>query len=213
VAGDLIYAFRVMRLPLLDAGGGTIGRIQDLVVVPGRPGKPPRLVGFVAEIQRRRSFVNANRVAELGRDGARLRSWDVDLSPFKPRPGEVLIGADVIDRRLDDEAVSDVGLRPVDDGGTRAWDVAKVRLVRRNLLRRRPSYRLVDVDEVAGLFAPVSEMAAEAARLRDMHPAEVAAVVRALPLAQRRQLAEAMDDDRLADVLEELPEAEQIRLV
>ena len=56
-------------------------------------------------------------------------------------------------------------------------------------------------------------MVAEAARLRDMHPSDVAAVVRALPVAQRRQLAEAMDDERLADVLEELPEAEQLRLI
>ena len=56
-------------------------------------------------------------------------------------------------------------------------------------------------------------MAAEAARLRDMHPTDVAAVVRALPLAQRRQLAAAMDDERLADLLEELPEAEQLRLI
>jgi predicted transcriptional regulator len=213
MAGDLIYAFRVMRLPLLDAGGAAIGRIQDLVAVPGRPGTPPRIVGFVAESQRRRIFVNANRVAELGSEGARLRSWDVDLSPFKSRPGEVLIGADVIDSKVGDETVSDVGLRPVNDGRSRGWDVAKVRLARRNVLRRRPSYRLVDVDEVPGLFAPVNEMAAEAARLRDMHPSEVAAVVRALPLAQRRQLAEAMDDDRLADVLEELPEAEQVRLL
>ena len=151
--------------------------------------------------------------SELGSEGARLRSWDVDLSPFKPRPGEVLIGADVIDRKVGDETVSDVGLRAVDDGRNRRWDIVKVRLGRRNLLRRRPSYRLVDADEVPGLFATVSEMAAEAARLRDMHPSEVAAVVRALPLAQRRQLAEAMDDDRFADLLEELPEAEQVRLV
>ncbi len=56
-------------------------------------------------------------------------------------------------------------------------------------------------------------MAAEAARLRDMHPSDVATMVRALPLSQRRQLAEAMDDERLADVLEELPEAEQLRLI
>ena len=46
-----------------------------------------------------------------------------------------------------------------------------------------------------------------------MHPRDVAGVVRALPLAQRRQLAEAMDDERLADLLEELPEAEQLRLI
>ena len=151
MAGDLIYAFRVMRLPLLDAGGAPIGRIQDLVVVPGRPGAMPRIVGFVAESQRRRIFVNADRVAELGSDGARLRSWDVDLNPFKPRPGEVLVGADVIDRKVGDETVSDVGLRSVDDGRSRGWEVAKVRLARRNLLRRRPSYRLVDVDEVPGI--------------------------------------------------------------
>jgi Mg/Co/Ni transporter MgtE len=56
-------------------------------------------------------------------------------------------------------------------------------------------------------------MQAEAARLREVHPAEVAAIVRAMPIDQRRQLAEAMDDERLADVLEELTEDEQVRLV
>ena len=213
MAGDLIYAFRVMRLPLLDAGGATIGRIQDLVAVSGRQGQPPRLVGFVAEIQRRRIFVNSNRVAELGSDGARLRSWDVDLNPFKSRSGEVLIGADVIDQRVGDETVSDVALQAVDEPRGRSWHIAKVRLVRRNALRRKPSYRLVDVDEVAGLFPPSTGMAAEAARLRDLHPAEVAAFVNALPIAQRRQLAAAMDDDRLADLLEELPESEQVQVI
>ena len=88
-----------------------------------------------------------------------------------------------------------------------------MRLVRRNLLRRRPSFRLVDIDEVPGLFPTISAIAAEAARLREMHPAEVAGIVRALPLAQRRQLAAAMDDERLADVLEELPEEDQVRLI
>jgi len=56
-------------------------------------------------------------------------------------------------------------------------------------------------------------MQAEAERLPDFHPSEVAAVVRGLPIDQRRQVAEAMDDERLADVLEELPEAEQVRIV
>ncbi|MGI8763979.1 MAG: magnesium transporter, partial [Ilumatobacteraceae bacterium] len=68
-SGDLIYAFRVMRLPLLDAGGQAIGRLQDLVVVRGRAGQAPRVVGFVAESQRRRIFVNAGRVGELTSDG------------------------------------------------------------------------------------------------------------------------------------------------
>ena len=114
VAAELIYAFRVMRLPLLDAGGANVGRIQDIVVVPGRPGAAPRVIGFVAESQRRRIFVNANRIAELASDGVRLKSWDVDLHPFKPKGGEVLVGTDLLDRRIGDETVSDVGMRVVD---------------------------------------------------------------------------------------------------
>jgi CBS domain-containing protein len=217
--GDLIYAFRVMRLPLLDVGGATIGRIEDLVAVPGRPRRgtrppiPPRIVGFVANSQRRRIFVNANRVADLDGDGARLRSWDVDLNPFTPRVGEVVIGEELIDRIIGDETVSDIALRSKTDGRSRWWDIEKVRLARKTGLRRRPSYRLVDADELPELFDTPTEMQAEAARLRDSHPSDVAAIVRAMPTDQRRQLAEAMDDERLADVLEELPESEQIRIV
>lgn len=213
MAGELIYAFRVMRLPLLDAGGAPIGRLEDIVVVPGRSANAPKVVGFVATSQRRRIFVNSARLASLGSEGARLRSWDLDLNPFKPRTGERLIGAEVIDRRVGDETVSDVALKLVATPKMARWEVAKVRLARKSALRRRPSFRLVDWSEVSSLFAATTEMEAEAARLHDMHPSDVAAVVRALPITQRKQLADAMEDDRLADLLEELPEAEQLRMI
>ncbi|MGA1034490.1 MAG: magnesium transporter, partial [Ilumatobacteraceae bacterium] len=96
MAAEVIYAFRVMRLPLLDAGGAQIGRVEDIVVVPGRPGQAPRVVGLVATSQRRRIFVNWARIGHLDADGAQLRSWDIDLHPFKRRPGETLIGAETI---------------------------------------------------------------------------------------------------------------------
>jgi CBS domain-containing protein len=215
MAGDLIYAFRVMRLSLLDAGGAPIGRLDDIVITPGHAGAPPRVLGFVATSQRRRIFVNAARIGALDSEGARLRSWDVDLNPFKPRRGEVLIGRDLIDSKIGDETVSDVALRPAGDGRQTWWEISKVRLARRSAIRRRPSYRLLDFDEVPNLFGGGAggEMAAEVARLRDMHPSDVAAVVRSLPLSNRKQLAEAMDDERLADLLEELPEAEQLRMI
>jgi Mg/Co/Ni transporter MgtE len=134
----------------------------------------------------------------------------VDLNPFKQRPGELLVAKDLLDRRVGLETVSDVALRREESGG--GWELAKVRLARRGGLRRRPSYRLVDWDEVPSLFT-TTEAAAEAARLRDMHPSDVAALVRSLPVEMRKQLADAMDDERLADLLEELPEAEQLRLI
>ena len=189
MASDLIYAFRIMRLPLLDAGGAAIGRIDDIVVVPGRSGDAPRVTGFVATSQRRRIFVNANRIQSLDTEGARLRSWDVDLNPFKPRQGEHMLGRDIIDKRLNAEAISDVALRPTIGVRESGWEVSKVRLTRRGVLGRRSTYRLVDWTEASSLFAPATEMAAEAARLRDMHPSDVAGVVRALPFAQRQLLA------------------------
>jgi CBS domain-containing protein/sporulation protein YlmC with PRC-barrel domain len=210
VAADLIYAYRVMQLPLLDAEGSIIGKVEDIVLTPGARGEAPVVLGFVASAQRRRIFVNAARVAALESEGARLRSWDLDLSPFRQRPGELLV-SDLLDARLGDETVSDLALRPV-TGKVSTWEVAKVRLARRAPLRRRQSYRVVDWDEVPQLFV-TSEVAAEAARLRDMHPSDVAHLVRNLPLLQRKQLAEAMEDERLADLLEELPEAEQLRLI
>ncbi len=211
MAGDLIYAYRVMQLALLDADGAIIGKLEDILITPGASGEPPVVLGFVASAQRRRIFVNAARVANLESDGARLRSWDVDLNPFKQRPGELLVSKDLLDRRIGEETVSDVALRPV-AGKVPTWEVAKVRLGRRTALRRRQSFRIVDWDEVPQLFA-TSEVAAEAARLRDMHPSDVAHLVRNLPLAQRKQLAEAMEDERLADLLEELPEAEQLKMI
>jgi CBS domain-containing protein len=210
MAVELVYAFRVMRLPLLDGDGATIGRLEDVVVLPGRPAEAPRVVGFVATAQRRRIFVNAARVSTLDPDGARLRSFDLDLNPFKAKPGELLV-KDLIDRRIGDEAVSDIALRPV-PGRTSTWEVAKVRLARRSALRRRNSYRVVDWDEVPGLFATTA-IAAEAARFRDMHPSDVAHAIRAMPIEQRRQLAAVLDDERLADLLEELPENEQLRII
>ncbi len=219
MSGELIYAFRVMRLALLDAGGSNIGRIEDLVVVPGRPARPgrpqvaPRMVGMVADSQRRRIFVSAHRIGEINSDGVQLASWDVDLRPFKHRDGEVLIGEDVLDARVGDETVGDIALEVATNGRTTWWEVAKVRLGRRTGLGRRTSHRLVDWDEVPELFGTPTAMQAEALRLRDLHPADAAAFIRALPLEQRRQLADALDDERLADVLEQLPEDEQIRIV
>ena len=188
MSGELIYAFRVMRLPLLDAGGAQIGRLDDIVVIPGRAGRDerqpiaPRVVGFVASSQRRRIFVNANRIAGLDSDGARLRSWDVDLQPVQ---ATVRRGAD---RRRADRPQD----RRRDRQRHRTARARRQQVVvlghrsrpprpRKSTLRRRPSYRLVDYDEVPALFDAPSEMQAEAARLRDFHPAEVAAVVRALP--------------------------------
>jgi CBS domain-containing protein len=212
MAADLIYAFRVMRLPLVDSDDGEIGRIVDIVLLPPSGDEGPRVVGFVAASQRRRIFVNAARISAIDIRGAHLRSAAIDLNPFRLRQGEMLVGRQVLDAKVGAESVSDIALRAV-PGESSAWEVAAVRLAGPAAgLRRRRTARVVDWSEVRSVFGS-DPMATEVAQLRDLHPAEVAARVRAMPLAHRKLLASAMEDDRLADLLEELSEAEQLRLI
>ncbi|MGE0877426.1 MAG: CBS domain-containing protein [Acidimicrobiia bacterium] len=209
---ELIYAFRVMRLPLLDSDGGVIGRVEDIVLGAISGTEPPSVLGFVARSQRRRIFVNAGRIATLDNLGARLRSSAIDLNPFKRKQGELLVKEDLLDRPVGGEVISDVGMQPV-PGRTSAWEVADVALAGRKPFRRRRTTRHVGWAEVATVFTADNPVAAEVVAMRDMHPSDVAAAIRNMPLHHRRQLASVMEDERLADLLEELPEAEQLRII
>jgi len=78
-----IYVSRLLRLPLLDADGMAVGKLDDVVITPSAPGGAPRVLGFVALMQRRRIFVNGNRVEEINASGVRLRGGTVDLRRFE----------------------------------------------------------------------------------------------------------------------------------
>src|SRR5689334_7702366 len=63
----LVYVSRLTRLPLVGADGSDVGRVADVVL--GAGARPPRVNGFVVAVQRRRVFVGAGRVGEIGTDG------------------------------------------------------------------------------------------------------------------------------------------------
>ena len=210
MAAPLLFASKLVRLPLLDADGTPIGRIDDVVIVPPTGADGPRVLGFVGVVQRRRIFVNAARVGELGSFGVRLHSGTIDVRHFQLRPGELLAVGSLFGRRVSGEVVVDIGVRPVPDRA-RTWEVEAVALRSSGGLRRR-STRVIGWREAQELF-DAGPVAKEVAQFREMHPSDVAQRVRALPLERRRQLAEVMEDERLADVLEELPETEQLRII
>src|SRR4051794_31186235 len=131
-----VFVSRLVGLPLLGSNGIAIGRVDDVVVGYPGPDSPPPVMGFVAEIQRRHIFVNANRVSDLGAEGARLFSTTVDFRPFRLRSGEMLVRRGLFDRRVGREVINDVALRPT-PGSVRTWEVAGASLVATGLLRRR----------------------------------------------------------------------------
>jgi hypothetical protein len=204
-----VFVSRLVKLPLVDAEGITIGRIDDVVLVPsGAEG--PRVLGLLATVQRRRIFVNAARIADVEPTGVRLATGTIDLRHFTARPGELLAVGDLFDKPVGDAYLTDVALVPSTARGS--WHVAEVALGHRGPLRRRRSPRVVPWSEVQPLFDEGPELA-EVAELREMHPSDMADRIRALPLERRRRLADLLEDERLADLLEELPEDEQLRII
>ncbi len=209
--GTLIYVSRLVRIPLLDSEGTAIGRIADVVLGPPSGGDSPRVIGFVGVVQRRRIFVNANRVGRIDTSGVELRGGTVDLRHFQARPAELLVHQQLLDRQHESEIVNDVALHPV-PGRTWDWEVAAVSLRPLRSLRRRARSRVVPWTAVRRLF-DFGPMGEEVGATRDLHPADLAAALRSMPLPRRRRIAEALEDERLADVLEEMSEDEQLRLV
>jgi CBS domain-containing protein len=205
----IVYVSRLTRLPLLGADGAEVGRVVDGVVDLGS--KPPRINGVVVGVQRRRVFVGIGRIGEIGNDGARLRRGSVNLRQFELREGERLLAGELMGRRLKGGRVVDIGLTPAPEPF--GWEVATVALAGRRVpgLRRAPD--VIDWSEAGELFASDRPVDRQAAELGGLHPAEMAGAIRRLPLSRRRILAGELEDDRFADLLEELSEDEQVKLV
>jgi CBS domain-containing protein len=205
----IVYVSRLTRLPLLGADGAEVGRVVDGVVDLGS--KPPRVNGVVVGVQRRRVFVGIGRIGEIGNEGARLRRGSVNLRQFELRGGERLLAGELIGKRLKGGRVVDIGLTPAPEPF--GWEVATVALAGRRVpgLRRAPD--VIDWSEAGELFASDRPLDRQAAELGGLHPAEMAGAIRRLPLSRRRILAGELEDDRFADLLEELSEDEQVKLV
>ena len=209
MTGDQVFTSRLKGRPLLDGEGLTIGRIRDVVILPGPAKEAPRALGLVVTLQRRRIFVNLGQIAEISVDGAHLHGGSVELDRFTRQTGEIL-ASELTGQRVQDRTIVDVAISP--SGQQRVgWEVSALAVSQgRSLLHRGPE--IVPWDRYPELFKthPLAEQLAE---LRDLQPADLATAVEGLPSSRRDQIAAALDDQKLADLLEEMPDQDRVRLL
>jgi CBS domain-containing protein len=202
-----IFTSRLRGRPLLDSEGLTIGRIRDVVILPAAGSDPPRALGLVVTLQRRRIFVNLGRIAEISVDGAHLLGDTVDLERFTRRSGEIL-ASELYGRHIEDGTVADVAVRPGEQPRA-GWEVVALAIAH-GLRLRGPT--IVPWDKHPELFQ-AGAGAEQLTALRELRPADLASAVDGMPPSRRSQIAAALDDESLADLLEEMPEQDQIRLL
>ncbi|HSZ41616.1 MAG TPA: CBS domain-containing protein [Trebonia sp.] len=206
--GRQVFTSRLQGRPLLDGEDLTLGKIRDVVILPAVNGDPPRALGLVVQMRRRRIFVSLSRITEISEDGAHLAGGTVDLGGFTLRAGEFLVSS-LYGRQATAGSVADVAIAPSELRRT-GWEVSGVAISRGML--RRGSPEIVPWTECRELFEAGTENS-QLTSLREMAPADLAKAVVTMPPTRRTQLAAALDDSELADVLEEMPEADQVRLL
>jgi CBS domain-containing protein len=206
-----IFTSRLSGRALLDGEGLSIGRIRDVVILPSAGGEPPWVLGLVVTLQRREIFVNLGRIAEISIDGAHLRGGTIDLRRFSRRTGE-LLASELYGKPAGAGSVLDIGIAPSKQrrGG---WEVTTLAISSgRTLGLRSGTPAQVPWDKYADLFkaGPIAE---QLIQLREMHPTDLANAVGVMSAVRRREIAEALRDEELADLLEEMPEQDQVRLL
>ncbi|MGH3322335.1 MAG: magnesium transporter MgtE N-terminal domain-containing protein [Streptosporangiaceae bacterium] len=217
-----VFIARLAGIAVFDPIGDQVGRIRDVVVSLRLSGEPPRVLGFVVEMQpRRRVFLPITRVTTID-PGAVIFTGKINMRRFQQRSTETLVIGELLDRTVqfretdEDVTVSDVAMEST---RTRDWVVSKVAVRRRShgrgLRRRHGETIVVGWDAVTG-FSVIEEgqgAASLLAAFEDLRAADLAHVVHELSPKRRVEVAIALDDERLADILEELSEKDQIEIV
>ena len=218
-----VFAAQLVGLPVFGPDGESIGKVRDLVVGLRVDRQPPRVLGLVLELAtRRRIFVPMLRVTSIDGGAATLATGSVNLRRFHQRPNEVLVVGELLDARVTVEAtgaaatVVDTAMEPT---RTRDWVLGRVAIRERTgRLTRRSPIQVLAWDEIRG--PGVTDLAGQPqgaqqllAVFESMRAADVATALRDLPFKRRYEVADALDDERLADVIEELPEDDQKAMI
>jgi CBS domain-containing protein len=224
-----VHLSSVLRTPLLDRAGERLGRVEDLIVRLADGGYPP-VTGLKVRIGGRELFVPVDKIATLAPGAARLAGQKLSLGRFERRVGEVLLGQDVLGRKLVNVEADPPRLitaHEIEIASIEGWwrvvgvDHSTRAQIRRALPRRlrgliadRPFLDWSEMEPFVG-HVPSARLRFSHRKLANLHPAEIADLVEAASHDEGEELIEAVGQDREleADVFEELDEHHQLEFI
>ena len=211
--------------PIKDPDGEKVAILKDVIVnIDPQEGKSqemyPPLAGLLVYTAGRDVWIPTAQVATFEERSIRLASAQVNLQRFVRRDGEILLGKDVMDKQLVDiegrrvVRVNDLALGQVP--GELQLRLLAVDISLRALSRRvlfslsgehpRRKEKLLDWANVQYFAsnAPAVQLHVSHERLGNLHPADLARILDDLSHQQRDEVVRTLDDETVADTLEEL---------
>ncbi len=204
---------------MLAANGEAVGKVKDVVIQNRSGRRSPKVKGLVVELlAHRRIFIPMERVHSIDPNQV-IISGLVNTRRFEAREREMLVAAQLFDRTVTraegagPETIFDVAIQRA---RSRDWELSEVAL--KEVARRpfqRPHVTIVDWSEVPDFIEVPAPRDAEqqVMRLSELKAADVARELHDMDPILRADVVAAMDDERLAEALEELPEDEQVDVI
>ena len=218
---------QLLRSPVFNSAGESLGRLEDLIVKLDGSGYPP-VSGIKVRLGGRDVFVSSKNIEKFAPGEVRLNTHKLDAADFQRRPGEALLAADVLGRHLMDVTrgrivqAHDLVLARSDDG----WRLMGVDRSPRAMFRRlvprrgRPDLRrhaILDWKDVQPFVAhvPTAKLLMPLQRLRRLHPAQIADLMEGATHAEGEEILDAVESDAelTADVFEELDTEHQVEFL
>ena len=218
-----IFVSHLAGKAVFDEDGDQVARIRDVVVQLAGGRERPRVLGLVGEVVgKRRVFLPITRVTAI-EGGQVISSGLINMRRFQQRPTETLVLAELVDRRVrllsavdgrDGVQIKDVAIEQTGPGD---WEIGQVYVQHpAKGLRRHGEGAIVDWEGLTGFTSAEpgqQEAVSLLASFERMRPADVARAVHELNPKRRDEVIAALGDERLADVLEELPEDDQVEIL
>lgn len=212
--------------PVKNQNGSEIGKLIDVVVRWSQDADYPPVTGILVKVGRRVAFVDIDKVETFSRDSIVLSSAKLDLRDFSQRPGEALLGREILDHQLVDVDGVQV-IRAADLFLAHA--LGRLRLVGvdvslHSLLRRLgPSRmratatpeRVLDWAAIAPFDEHTGAVRLRTSQhgIRSLRPSELADLLEDLGRSERQGLLSALDIGAAADAVEEMEREEREALL
>jgi len=219
-----VFVAQLDVLPVFGPSGESIGKVRDIVVALRLDRKPPRALGLVVELPTRRPiFVPMLRVSSLESHAVALATGSVSMRRFEQRTLELRLIGQLLGTQV--QLATTASAATVVDAAmertrTRDWVVSRLAVRERTRrIGRRAPVQVVAWTDVRGMDpAQLTGHSIRGAQqvlasFEGLRAADAAGILRELDTELRYEVADMLDDDRLADVLQELPEDDQKELL
>ena len=216
-APSRVFLARFAGTSVFEPNGDRVGKIRDVVALLRSENQSPRVVGIVIEVPpKRRIFIPITRISSID-VGVVVITGQFNIRRFEPRANEIQVISELLDKSVQHHHalynIDDVAME-LDAKGD--WYLNHLHLVPRSRVRKlRTLSKTVAWNEVSGVTTIEENqgVATLLAAISTMRAADLAGMVIDLSPKRRIELLKALDDERLATVLEEMDETLRVEIL